>query len=280
MIISKILNNNALICIENDEEVIVRGKGISYKKSCGDEIESAAIEKIYRLDNSVKSKFEELVSQIDFKYLDLAEEIIQYATINMGVRLNDIIYISLSDHIAYTIERAKAHTLITNPLLIDIKRFYPDEFNIGLHAIKLIKEKENIQLNEDEAGFIALNIVNAQINSEKPIAYETTRLIQNILNIIRLRLNITYNEDSVYYYRFITHLKFFAQRLFLKEKNNDNFDDSLFNIVKEQYVKSFECVQYIGEFVKNNFDYILSQDELLYLTIHVHRIAYRYEKEE
>ena len=240
MIISKILNNNALICIENDEEVIVRGKGISYKKSCGDEIESAAIEKIYRLDNSVKSKFEELVSQIDFKYLDLAEEIIQYATMNMGVRLNDIIYISLSDHIAYTIERAKAHTLISNPLLIDIKRFYPDEFNIGLYAIKLIKEKENIQLNEDEAGFIALNIVNAQINSEKPIAYETTRLIQNILNIIR----------------------------------------SLFNIVKEQYVKSFDCVQYIGEFVKNNFDYILSQDELLYLTIHVHRIAYRYEKEE
>ena len=33
------------------------------------------------------------------------------------------------------------------------------------------------------------------------------------LNIIKYTCKVSFDEDSVYYYRFITHLKFFAQRL-------------------------------------------------------------------
>ena len=37
--------------------------------------------------------------------------------------------------------------------------------------------------------------------------------MQEIENIVRYRFKIEFNEESDYYYRFITHLKFFAQRL-------------------------------------------------------------------
>ena len=46
-----------------------------------------------------------------------------------------------------------------------------------------------------------------------------TRIMQDILNIIKYSYKIDFNEESVYYYRFVTHLKFFAQRI-LNRLNN------------------------------------------------------------
>ena len=38
--------------------------------------------------------------------------------------------------------------------------------------------------------------------------YKITKIMQEILNIVRYNFKISFDEDSVYYYRFISHLKF------------------------------------------------------------------------
>ena len=65
-----------------------------------------------------------------------------------------------------------------------------------------------MELSEDEAGFIALHIVNGQLHLETKSVREITTLMQQIETIVRMRFAITLDPDSVYYYRFITHLKF------------------------------------------------------------------------
>ena len=47
MEISKVLNNNVAVVIENNEEKIVMGRGICFKKKTGDTIEPKIIDKVF-----------------------------------------------------------------------------------------------------------------------------------------------------------------------------------------------------------------------------------------
>ena len=51
MEISKVLNNNVAVVIENNEEKIVMGRGICFKKKSGDTIEPETIDKDFYLPN-------------------------------------------------------------------------------------------------------------------------------------------------------------------------------------------------------------------------------------
>lgn len=53
---------------------------------------------------------------------------------------------------------------IKNALLWETQRFYNHEYLIGKEALSIIKNRLIIDLPEDEAGFIALHIVNAELD--------------------------------------------------------------------------------------------------------------------
>lgn len=117
------------------------------------------------------------------------------------------------NHIYTAVVRAKDDILVKNALLWDIQRFYKEEYQIGKKALGIIEKKTGVLLPNDEAGFIALHIVNGQLDEDVHDMYEITKIVQEIENIVRYHFKIEFNEESAYYYRFITHLKFFAQRL-------------------------------------------------------------------
>lgn len=274
MIINRILNNNVVITLdENNEETIVMGKGIGYQKSKGDTIDEEKVNKVFKISNiEVSDKFQELFNKIPIEHMKLSGEIIEFAESKLNKKLNEGIYISLSDHTYTAIKRIKNNITVKNALLWEIKRFYKKEFEIGLKALELIEEKTHVRLPLDEAGFIALHIVNAQLDIEQPKIQEITKLIEEILTIVRINFRIEFNEDSVFYYRFITHLRYFAQRLFSNKTYNSDTDEELVNIIKIKYAKEFECVNKIKTFISKKYNYELSNDEYVYLTIHIAKV--------
>lgn len=274
MIINRILNNNVVITSDdNGEETIVMGKGIGYQKSKGDIIDKEKVNKVFKISNrEVSDKFQELFNKIPIEHMKLSGEIIEFAESKLDKKLNEGIYISLSDHTYTAIKRIKNNITVKNALLWEIKRFYKKEFEIGLKALELIEEKTHVRLPLDEAGFIALHIVNAQLDIEQPKIQEITKLIEEILTIVRINFKIEFNEDSVFYYRFITHLRYFAQRLFSNKTYNSDTDEELVNIIKIKYAKEFECVNKIKTFISKKYNYELSNDEYVYLTIHIAKV--------
>ena len=121
MEISKVLNNNVAVVIENNEEKIVMGRGICFKKKTGDMIEPETIDKVFYLHNQeVLSRFKELVVDIPLEYLEIGEEIMDEARLSLGKALNDNIYISMVNHIYTAVVRAKDDILVKNALLWDI----------------------------------------------------------------------------------------------------------------------------------------------------------------
>lgn len=215
MIIHKVLNNNAVITLyENKNEQVVCGRGIAFKKKAGDWLKESEENQIFTLKNKdMNAKFQQLIVDIPIEHIQVADEIIDYAKLHLGKRLNESIFISLSDHIYTSITRFKDGVSLRNAMLWDIKLFYTDEFEVGKKALDIIEEKLHIRLPEDETGFLAIHFVNAEMDGSIHNMFEITRLMQEITNIVKYVFNLDFDEDDVYYYRFITHLKFFAQRI-------------------------------------------------------------------
>lgn len=276
MKIHKILNNNVAVVLDMDgREQIVMGKGICYKMRAGDEISPEVVDKTFRLSGAeAQNKFQTLIQDIPMEHVQLGEAVISEARSRLGKELNEMIYISLIDHIYTAIVRFLDGITVKNMLLWDIRRFYREEYKIGLWALEQIRETFKVELPEDEAGFIALHIANAEMDQqEMHNMYEITKIIQEILNIVKYSFQLEFDEDDVYFYRFITHLKFFAKRLTerscLEEMDSSDFLD----VIRSKYQKAFACVEKITQFIAKKYDYRLSGEEQLYLTIHINRVV-------
>ena len=99
--------------------------------------------------------------------------------------------------------------------------------------------------------------------------------MQEISNIVKYYFGISFDEESVYYYRFITHLKFFSERLINEKAYKGEEDDGLLDVIKVKYKNSYECVEKISRFIEEQYNYVLANEEKLYLTIHIEKIVSR-----
>lgn len=281
MKIFKVLNNNvAVVLDDHGDEKIVMGRGICFKKKAGEEISPEAVDKVFSLsEEEVSNKFQALVQDIPIEHMALGEEIIAEARLRLGKHLNDMVYISLIDHVHTSIVRFLEGVTVKNALLWDIRRFYREEYQIGLWALDLVEERFKVRLPEDEAGFIALHLANAQMDQEvMHNMYEITRIMQELVNIVKYSFQISFDEDDVYYYRFITHLKFFAKRLVERNIYTEDDNDDLWEVIRGKYPKAFGCVEKITQFIEKKYEYELSKEEQLYLTIHVERVVNKTKK--
>ncbi|MBA0168060.1 BglG family transcription antiterminator LicT [Pectobacterium sp. CFBP8739] len=273
MKIAKILNNNVVTVIdENNNESVVMGRGLGFKKHSGDLLDETLIERVFVMKSGeLTSRLQELLSEIPMDVITTADKIILLAKERLPGKLQNSVYISLTDHCHFSIERHKQGVDIRNVLLWEIKRLYPKEFAVGLEALDIIEQRLAVRLPEDEAGFIALHLVNAQLDSEMPEVLQITKIMQEILNIVKYQLNLDYNEHALSYHRFVTHLKFFAQRLIGKSTVFSD-DESLHDVVKERYQLSYRCAEKIQTHIIQKYHYTLTKEELMFLTIHIERV--------
>jgi beta-glucoside operon transcriptional antiterminator len=276
MKIIKVLNNNAVTVLDNkNKEVVVIGPGLALQKKAGDDLEDRKIERILTLENKgVFEKFINLISEIPVKYVEVCEDIINLAEENLGKRLNQNIFLTLTDHVSFALERHAKGLDIKNPMLVEIKRFYKQEYAIGLKALGVIKDKLGVELHEDEAASIALHIVNEQLNVDMPNVVNITNMMQEILNIIKYNFSIDFDEDSLTFHRLVTHLKFFAQRM-LNNKQAKSGDEYLYLKVKANYPEAYRCAEKIRNYIKKAYEFSLSMEEMTYLIIHIQRVISR-----
>lgn len=137
----------------------------------------------------------------------------------------------------------------------------------------MICEQFGVILPQDEAGFLALHIVNTELNEEMPVVKNMTKIMQEILTIVRYHFKMEFNEDSLPFYRFVTHLKFLAQRMFKGNHYNSSHDDDLYQVIKQKYPEAYRCSQKIKKFIESNYTYKLTDEEMIYLTIHIERMV-------
>ena len=271
--IEKIINNNLVRSInDKGQYVILMGCGIGFQKKVGSLIDESKVTQFYTLQDK-SSKLENLLTLVPEKYIQTANEVINYAKSALGKKLNDNIYITLTDHISFSVERFKEGITVKNALLWEIRRFYNHEYLIAKESLQIIKRRLGVELPEDEAGFIALHLVNASMNSiDLGITTEMTKVIQRVLSIVKYHFKVKIDEYSLHYERFLTHLKFFVQRVFT-DAEIDEPDKGFLLALKEQYRNEYLCTLKVRDYIMKEYNKELTEDELIYLTVHLRRIT-------
>ena len=274
IIIEKVINNNIISAYEKSgAEVIVMGRGIGFKKKQGEVVPADQISKIFRIKSrTLAEQFKELLANMPLERVRISDEIISHAKDHLKLKLNQSIYVTLTDHINFAIERVSQGIEPQNALLWEIKRFYPQEFQLGIYALELIHDRLGILLPEDEAGFIALHFVNAEYGTDIRDAVKFPDQMQAIVDIVERELGILLDESSLHYERFMTHIKFLIQRIYRKELLSSE-DRELSLLMQRKYPREYQCSVKVAEYIMQATGSRLSEEEIMYLSVHIRRVT-------
>lgn len=274
IIIEKVINNNIISAYEKSgAEVIVMGRGIGFKKKQGEMVPADQISKIFRIKSrTLAEQFKELLANMPLERVRISDEIISHAKDHLKLKLNQSIYVTLTDHINFAIERVSQGIEPQNALLWEIKRFYPQEFQLGIYALELIQDRLDILLPEDEAGFIALHFVNAEYGTDIRDAVKFPDQMQAIVDIVERDLGILLDESSLHYERFMTHIKFLIQRIYRKELLFSE-DRELSLLMQRKYPREYQCSLKVAEYIMQATGSRLSEEEIMYLSVHIRRVS-------
>ncbi|KQO12702.1 BglG family transcription antiterminator LicT [Paenibacillus sp. Leaf72] len=277
MKVIKILNSSVVLAKRDDQkEVIVLGKGIGYNSKAGDKIRESDIEKIYvPQSDDIFANLSKLMKEIPEDYLFLADEIITFAKGRLNKPLSEHLYVALTDHLHMAVKRFKVNMTIQNRLLWEVKKFYPFEFSIGEYALGLIEQRLGVALPEEEAANIAFHLVNAQQTEDNMSqVILMTDTYKDILQMIKQYFDIELEPQSISYSRFMTHLQFFIQRL-TENKMLDSDDHALADQIVGMYPEVNKCVLKIKQYIEKKFGYSISDEEKMYLILHIKRVVSR-----
>ena len=260
------LNNNiAMVNDEKRQECIAVGKGISFYKKVGQIIKESEIEKIFVLkDKNCQTKLINILDAIPSEYLLVTEEIVDMIR-KEGVELSDMIYVTLVDHISISIEREKNHDNFTNPLLIDIKNFYPKEYKLAEKANDIIYKYFKFNVTDDELGFITMHIVNASMNQDLSNTVSITRSVADIISVIEQIYDIKFETNSFRYERLVRHLIFLIQRIL--SNINDHISELPFTFSDKANLT--EAINRIDSIIFGKYGKHLEANEICYLKYHI-----------
>lgn len=277
MRIKKVINNNILCAIDEvGNEMIVTGRGLGFKRKTGEFIDESQIQKIYRMEEKTdQKKLRELVEQIPIEHLELTQRLVTLIKSEITQPLNESLIITLADHISFAIQRMEKGIAFSNPLASSIMCYYPKEYQLGQKCLNAIEAEYQIKLHPDEASFIALHIVNAELNTSMSQMHDMTKLLDGCIRVTEFYYQMKFDRNSLDFSRFIIHLRYLAQRLYQGKTLEDKMDESdvMFReLIKRNCREHYQCAVRIASYIETNYDMCVSDEEKIYITIHLKRL--------
>lgn len=274
MIITKILNNNHLLIDDHGVPKVVMGLGIGYKKKVSDPVDQDKVEKVFVMtDNSEYKKFQEILMTLPEEHIQVAETIINYAEDHLHTVLNEHIHVALMDHLSFAIERISSGINLHNELLEQIKSLYPEEFAVGLWAREFLKRQLDVDMPEDEAGYIALHIRTARMGlNDLAVPVNITVMVGALLDIIHKECPFTIDVSSIAYQRLLTHLRFALQRL-LGNQPFHGIDQAIYDVIIDKCHDEFICAQKLRRYMEDEYKFTFPDAECAHLAMHIHQLS-------
>lgn len=270
--IKKVLNSSVVL-VEDEQgiERVLLGKGIGFAHRPGDTVPPGAHDRVFvELRETDRRNFVDLVSQIPVDFVELTRHIVSDAE-SEGLEFDAHIYLSLTDHLHFAIERQRRGIAVVNRLVSEVRNLYPLEHRIGLRAVALLRQEFGIDIPSDEAANIAFHLVNAQVGRQDMDAAGVVSLVASMTRIITHAGTIDIAGDDLHSARFLTHLHFFAERLFAERMLGE--DDVLLETMRARYPASVTTAERVRTFIKREYDVVVPDEEVAYLALHIARAS-------
>ena len=276
MQVIKKLNNNFAICMDKEgKELIAYGKGIGFPKV---PYELTDLNQIDRTFYDIDDKYLDLLQELPEKVLDFAAKLVDIAHNELQYELNPNLVMTLADHIHFCIQRARKKIVVQMPLICEIEQSFPKEAKIGKYAVRQMERRFAVQLNENEASGIAMSFVNARNSVEKKADTSIQKWFQEALedtiSIVEDTVGILIERDSFNFARYSSHLMYLLKRID-SNQTLDTDNGIMYQSIREEFPEIAECIDKIEAYFEKRFDIQLSEEEKMYLMLHINRICVR-----
>lgn len=272
MRVLKAINNNVVSCMDdNGRELIAMGKGLGFRSKAGDVLRPEDAEKVFRMESDEEvSRFKDVLSQLPVRLLELCSRVIDCANHVLGRQLSESIYLTLTDHVNFALERMRRGIQLHNALVTEMRVFYPGEFAVGQYALEQIAAQEGVQLPEDEAASIAMHLVNAQYNSSINTTMHVARVLQPMIDIISGWPGVELNKTHLYYDQLIVDLKFIAMQAFSHDERSWGSPE-LEDMVKKLYPEAYACAEATAGYLARQCGHPIPKEEQAHLAMCIRR---------
>lgn len=269
MIVKQVFNNNVVLVVgQRGREAIVMGKGIGFCKKKGDRISSKSVERVFSIADN--PKLTELINQIPAEYLELSEDIISFAEQEYGLICDESVYVILTDHLYFALDREKSGIELDNPFLADVMHYYKLEWRIALYAQRVIREKFSVAISQSEVGFIALHIIEASRHQDRRSFRQIFEIVDEIMGSLRQCYPLDCAEDSLAYTRLINHVKYFAQRYVECGGGvSDAPDELLVRAIRGSFPEERACIDRLSTLLDERYGKEMTESEKNYLALHL-----------
>lgn len=270
--IKKSLNNSMLLVDNDQQEMILFGKGIGFGAKPGTPIDLAQVEKVFLPLSDLKSRhFLSLTDVIPAAFFDTSHDILTLARGVLGDKLNSVLLFTLAEHLHFAVERSRHGQRILNKLTWEVKRYYPQEYAVGAQALAQVNARFAVDLPEDEAVNIAFHLINASSQNDGSSAHQQVELVNRLADIVRYKLGKALDMQSVNYMRFITHLRYFAERILAGNVVLSETEDFYQELMRHR-PEAMNVALGVRDYVQDKYQLVLPKDELTWLSIHISRL--------
>ncbi|MCK9860190.1 PRD domain-containing protein [Paenibacillus sp. ATY16] len=271
--IDRIVGNNVILTMEpnSSREYVLFGKGIGF--SCKGQkfidAEDPRIEKRYRLDDRDKAlHYHSLLEELDPEVVQISEQIIDEIRERLGTPVDPKVYFALPSHIQFVVYRLRNGMEIVNPFLYETKMCYPQEFKIAAKAAKMISEKFDVTIPEDEVGFLTYHVYSAAGSVTAGQMVQLTELMNEIVERIEGWREAPMSKKSSDYARLIMHLRYMMERILQNKESENPFSAEIKDKIPTEHRKAELIAKMIGE----RLNVKVSTDEIGYLAMHLYRL--------
>lgn len=273
MVVVKNINNNVSLCLDgNGKEVIVFGKGVGFIRPPAE----VPLNKIERTFYNVSSQYLSILNDVPQEILDFTarQMLLEQDKLPYGTTAN--LTFILADHLAFALERAKKGVYIPMPSIYEMETNWPLEMEVGRSFASAMEREFNVKLPYGEAQAVAMHFINARSThaTESAVNIETRyeEILEHTTRIIEEEMALTVRRDTFNYARFATHVQYLLRRIF-EDKSIDSENIQMYQSIREEYEAASRCVDKIAAYLKENWKAELTEEEKLYLIMHVNRVC-------
>lgn len=275
MKVIKKINNNVAVCVDaSGRQLVAFGKGIGFPSMPYDINDMTLIERtFYDMDD----RFLPMLAEIPSEIFDVARQVADRASRTIDTEFNANMPFTLADHINFCIEREKKRLNIKLPAIGGIELLYPKEVEVAKFAIELINKTLGVNLPKIEVAGIAMNIINAEMESASyEVNYNEEAITEGIIQIIEQAFNTKLDRMSYDYVRLDTHLRYMYARIGSNSSIEKDYID-LYDPLRKESPRTEECVNKIAEYLKVIWKTEIDNNERLYLWLHIDRAVRKAE---
>lgn len=268
--VTKALNHNAVLAImdKSSREYLLLGKGIGFGRKVSEYIEPTEDCRIYSLSSdSERGSARELLREIDPKYLEIADAILDSAKQEFG-KVDRGILFPLADHIAFAARRIRNGEQISNPLNQDIQVLFYKEYKVATLARKLLEEADGVLLDEDEIGYIALHVHSSICDEKVSGAMQIAAAVRECISLIEADVGKNIDVQTISYNRMMNHIKYMAARAMTGEVLKLDLNEYM----EQKFPASFQIATTVCRHLEQHLNIRLADIEIGYLAMHIERV--------